>query len=45
MKVNAIYSELLVGVIDKLNELNVKREDIINIFQNNAGQYIAIFYS
>ena len=42
--VDAIFSYTLVGVLDKLNDLKVKREDVVNIFQNTEGQYVAIFY-
>ena len=43
-KLDAIYSEKLVGIIDKLNTLKVPNADIVNIFQNIEGTYIAIFY-
>lgn len=43
-KVDAIFSDTIVGIIDELNSLEVKREDIINIFQNTQGQYVAVFY-
>lgn len=34
----------LSNVIDELNNLKVKREDIVNLIQNNEGLYVAIFY-
>lgn len=34
----------LSNVIDELNNLKVKREDIVSLIQNNEGLYIAIFY-
>lgn len=45
MKIDAIISDTLVGVLDSLNDLKVERKDIVNIFQNTVGQYIAVFYS
>ena len=43
--IDAIFSDTLVGILDKLNDLNVQREDVVNIFQNTEGQYVAVFYS
>lgn len=43
--IDAIFSDTLIGILDNLNDLKVKREDVVNIFQNAKGQYIAIFYS
>lgn len=43
--IDAIFSDTLVGILDKLNDLKVQREDVVNIFQNIEGQYVAIFYS
>ena len=34
----------LSNVIDELNNLKVKREDIVSLIQNNEGLYVAIFY-
>lgn len=44
MKIDAIISEKLVDLITKLNEMPVKKENLVTIFQNTMGQYIAIFY-
>lgn len=44
MKIDAIFSDTLIGVLDELNREKVPREDVINIFQNNQNQYVAIFY-
>jgi hypothetical protein len=44
MKIDAVISETLIGVLDKLNELKVQKEDIVTFLQNTKGQYIAIFY-
>lgn len=44
MKIDAIFSDTLIGVLDELNREKVSREDVINIFQNNQNQYVAIFY-
>ena len=43
--IDAIFSDTIVGILDKLNNLKVAREDVVNIFQNTEGQYVAIFYS
>ena len=45
MKADAVISNTLVGVLDKLNDLGVKKQDVINVFQNRDGYYVAIFYS
>ena len=42
--IDAIFSDTLVGILDKLNDLKVTREDVVNIFQNTQGQYVAVFY-
>lgn len=44
-KVNAILSDTLTGLIETLNARCVKNEDLSNVFQNNKGQYVAVFYS
>ncbi len=43
-KLDAIFANTLSAVLDKMNTLKVTKDDIINIFQNNQGQYVAIFY-
>ena len=43
-KLDAVFSDTLVGILDNLNEAKVAKEDIVNIFQNAAGKYVAIFY-
>jgi hypothetical protein len=43
--IDAIFSDTLVGILDELNSLKVQREDVINVFQNTEGQYVAVFYS
>lgn len=45
MKIDAIISGTLVGVLDKLNDLKIPRENVVNVFQNTAGDYVAIYYS
>lgn len=45
MKVDAIISETIVGVVEELNKYDVKRENVINVFQNSRGQYVAFYYS
>lgn len=34
----------LSSVIDELNKLNVLKEDIVSLIQNNEGLYVAVFY-
>ena len=43
-KVDAIFSNTLIGILDELNYAKVHREDVVNIFQNTQGQYVAVFY-
>lgn len=43
-KVDAIFSDTLIGILDELNHAKVQREDVVNIFQNTQGQYVAVFY-
>lgn len=43
-RLDAIFSVTLVGILDELNKLKVKKEDIVNIFQNSEGKYIVVFY-
>lgn len=43
-RLDAILSSTLVGILDKMNDLKVPKEDVINIFQDTNGQYVAIFY-
>ena len=43
-KLDAVFAGTLVGVLDKMNDLKIIKEDVVNIFQNNQGQYVAIFY-
>ena len=43
-KLDALIADTLVGILDKMNSLEIKMEDIVNIFQNNKGQYVAVFY-
>lgn len=42
-KLDVITGPLSV-VVDSLNYLKVKKEDIVNIIQNNEGLYVAVFY-
>lgn len=34
----------LSSIIDELNNLKVKREDIVSLIQNNEGLYVVVFY-
>ena len=43
--IDALISKTLVELLDKLRMLEVTKEDIVNVFQNAEGNYIAIFYS
>ena len=45
MKVDALKSVSLISLIDELNKIGVNKGDIINIFQNNNYEYIAVFYA
>ena len=42
---DAIITNQLVDLIDKLNTLKVEKQHIVQIFQNNEGKYVAIFYA
>lgn len=44
MKADAIYSEQLVDIIDELNRLKIPKDNVINVFQNKIGLYVAIIY-
>lgn len=39
-----MFSKTLVSILDELNRMEVPREDVVNIFQDTEGQYVAIFY-
>lgn len=43
-RIDAIFSDTLIGILDELNHAKVQREDVVNIFQNTQGQYVAVFY-
>ena len=43
-KADAIISDTLVGILDSLNENDIRREDVINVFYNGK-KYIAVFYA
>ncbi len=43
-KIDAIFSDTLIGILDELNNAQIQKEDVVNIFQNTQGQYVAIFY-
>lgn len=45
MKIDAVISRTIASIVDKLNNLKVERQNVINVFQNKEGYYIAIFYS
>lgn len=34
----------LSNVIDELNNLKIKKEDIVSLIQNNEGLYVVVFY-
>lgn len=47
MKIDAIKSKALIGVLEELNRLKVPRENVVNVFndcQNGESYYIAVFY-
>lgn len=41
---DAILSDTLRGITDSLNKEDIPREDVVSVFQNTKGQYVAIFY-
>lgn len=44
MKIDAFISPVLSNIIERLNEIHVKKEDIISVFQNKLGEYVVVFY-
>lgn len=42
-RIDAIMSTSLRVIIDSLNERNIKKEQVITMFQNNVGQYIVLY--
>lgn len=42
--IDAIFSDTLVGIINELNKLKVKKESVVTVFQNKDGKYVAVFY-
>ena len=43
-RMDAILSDTLRGITSSINEENIPREDVVNVFQNTKGQYVVIFY-
>lgn len=43
MKLKALKSDTLRGIVDNVNELNVKREDIVYFTKEN-GIHILLYY-
>lgn len=43
MKIDGLISESIYDLIEKMNYLKLKKEDIISVFQDNKGQYIVIY--
>lgn len=43
-KMDAIIAPTLTGVIDKINNLGITKNDVVNVFQNDSGSYMAVFY-
>lgn len=41
---DAVYSESLITLMDALNDLQIKKEDIVQIF-SDSKVYIAVFYN
>lgn len=43
-QLDASIATELTNLITSLNEIGVKKEDIVTIFQNHSGQYVALYY-
>ena len=43
-KLDASIAIELANLITSLNEIGVKQEDIVTVFQNHSGQYVALYY-
>ena len=42
--IQSLISPTLAAIMEKLHNENVVREDIVNIFCNNEGKYVAVYY-
>jgi hypothetical protein len=43
-RLDAIIAINLIEGVQKVNSLNIPREDVITIFQNSLGEYVILFY-
>lgn len=43
-QLDAIIAKNLIEGVQKVNSLNIPREDVITIFQNSLGEYVILFY-
>ena len=43
-RLDAIIAKNLIEGVQKINSLNVPREDVVTIFQNSLGKYVILFY-
>ena len=44
VRIDAIVSPTLIGVINEMNKEGIRKENIVAIFQNNEGMYVSVFY-
>lgn len=42
--IQSLISPTLAAIMEKLHNEKVVREDIVNIFCNNEGKYVAVYY-
>lgn len=42
--IDAIITSNIAALVKTLNDSKVKKEDIITIFQNEKGKYVAVYY-
>lgn len=42
--IDAILTSSIASLVKSLNDSKVKKEDIVTIFQNEKGKYVAIYY-
>lgn len=44
VRIDAIVSPTLIGVINEMNKEGIKKDNIVTIFQNKEGMYVSVFY-
>lgn len=40
---DGIISSTFAGLVDELNKRNIPKEDIVSVFTNAQGQYLALY--